>query len=86
MTVSNPAPSNAKLRSIRGIQPSMIDHPDFSVVVKRRGPPANPWRWEIYRAGRNSAIECSEIFFASMTEASRAGKAALNVMLSEYPD
>jgi hypothetical protein len=64
----------------------MIAHPDFSVVVKQRGQPPSPWRWEIYRAGRNSAVQCSEIFFATMTEASRAGKAALNVLLSEYPD
>jgi hypothetical protein len=64
----------------------MIAHPDFSVVVKRKGQTPNPWRWEIYRAGRNSAIQCSEIFFATVTEASRAGKVALNVLLSEYPD
>ena len=64
----------------------MIDHPDFSVVVKRRGPPRTPWRWEIYRAGRNSAIVCSEVFFETMTEASRAGKAALTVLLSEHSD
>jgi hypothetical protein len=77
---------NPKLTPICGIQSSMIDHPDFSVVVKRRGPPPNPWRWEIYRAGRLSAIGCSEVFFETMTEASRAGKAALNVLLSEHSD
>jgi hypothetical protein len=64
----------------------MVDHPDFSVVVKRRGALPNPWRWEIYRAGRNSAIECSEIFFGTVTEANRAGKAALSVLLSEHSD
>jgi hypothetical protein len=64
----------------------MIGHPDFSVVVKRRGPPRQSWCWEIYRAGRNSAIECSEIFFETMSEASRAGKTALNVLLSEHSD
>jgi hypothetical protein len=64
----------------------MIAHLDFSVVVKRKGQTPNPWRWEIYRAGRNSAIQCSETFFATMTEANRAGNAALNVLLSEYPD
>jgi hypothetical protein len=63
----------------------MVDHPDFSVVVKLRAPPPKPWRWEIYRAGRNSAIECSKISFASMTEAARAGKKALDLLLSEYP-
>lgn len=64
----------------------MIEHPDFSVVVKHRAPPPKSWRWEIYRAGRNSAIECSDVFFETMTEASRAGKAALHLMLSEHVD
>jgi hypothetical protein len=64
----------------------MIDHPDFSVAVKRRSESPKPWRWEIYRAGRSSPIGCSEIFFATMTEASRAGKAALHVLLSEHSD
>jgi hypothetical protein len=64
----------------------MIDHKDFSVVVKHRAPPPKSWRWEIYRAGRASAIDHSEIYFDSITEASRAGKAALKLMLSEYPD
>jgi hypothetical protein len=64
----------------------MIDVPDFSVVVKRRGPPLKPWRWEIYRAGRTSAIQCSEAFFETMTEASRAGKTALGLRLSEHPE
>lgn len=64
----------------------MIDHPDFSVVVKHRAPPPKSWRWEIYRAGRNSAIECSEVFFETMTEATRAGKAALHLLLSEHSD
>jgi hypothetical protein len=62
----------------------MIDHEDFSVVVKNRAQPPKPWRWEIYRAGRTSPIEHSEIFFESMTEANRAGKAALRLMLSEF--
>jgi hypothetical protein len=64
----------------------MIDHADFSVAVKRRGDSPKPWRWEIYRAGRSSPIGRSEIFFETMTEAGRAGKAALHVLLSEYSD
>jgi hypothetical protein len=64
----------------------MTDHEDFSVVVKRRARPPKAWRWEIYRAGRTSPIDHSEIYFESMTEANRAGKAALRAMLSEYPD
>jgi hypothetical protein len=63
----------------------MIDHADFSVVVKNRAPPPKPWRWEIYRAGRTSPIEYSKAFFETMTEANRAGKVALGSLLSEYP-
>jgi hypothetical protein len=62
----------------------MIEHADFSVVVKNRARPPKPWRWEIYRAGRTSPIDHSQIYFESMTEANRAGKAALRLMLSEY--
>ena len=61
---------------------SMINHADFSVVVKNR----ESWRWEIYRAGRTSPIERSEAFFETMGEANRAGKAALRLLLSEYSD
>jgi len=63
----------------------MVDHADFSVVVKNLAPPPKSWRWEIYRAGRTSPIERSKAFFATMTEAHRAGKAALGLLLSEYP-
>ena len=63
----------------------MIEHEDFSVVVKNRAPPPKSWRWEIYRAGRTSPIEHSRVFFESATEANRAGKAALRLLLSEYP-
>src|SRR3974390_1778393 len=63
----------------------MIDHADFSVVVKNRAPPPKPWRWEIYRAGRTSPIERSEAFFQTMPEANRAGRMALGLLLSEYP-
>jgi hypothetical protein len=64
----------------------MIDHADFSVVVKNRASPPKPWRWEIYRAGRKSPIKQSAIFFESVTEANSAGKLALERLLSEYPD
>jgi hypothetical protein len=64
----------------------MIERSDFSVVVKHRAPAPKSWRWEIYRAGRTSPIEHSEVLFDSMTEANRAGKAALSLLLSEYPD
>lgn len=61
----------------------MIDHADF---VKNRASPPKPWRWEIYRAGRNGPIKQSEIFFELATEANRAGKLALRRLLSDYPD
>jgi hypothetical protein len=50
---------------------------DFSVVVKSRGKPPNPWKWEIYRAGRLSAVEQSSVFFPTMAAANKAGKEAL---------
>jgi hypothetical protein len=34
-----------------------IDQTDYSVVVKLRAPPPKSWRWEIYRAGRQSAVQ-----------------------------
>jgi hypothetical protein len=64
----------------------MIGHKDFSIVVRRSAPPPRPWRWEIYRAGRKSAIQCSETFFKTVIEADRAGKAALVLLLSEHSD
>jgi hypothetical protein len=65
----------------------MIDHTDFSVVVKKnRASSPKSWRWEIYRAGRTSPIERSEAFFETMGEANRVGRAALRLLLSEYSD
>ena len=64
--------------------PPMTAHEDFSVVVKNRAPLPKPWRWEIYRAGRSSPIEQSAIFFETATAANRAGKAALQLLLSDY--
>lgn len=63
----------------------MLSHDDFSVVVKSRAKPPNQWQWEIYRAGRASPISKSEKMFATVTEANRAGKKALQAMLSEHP-
>ena len=63
----------------------MIDHEDFSVVVKNRAPPPKPWQWEIYRAGRNSPIERSKVFFETAAAANRAGKVALQLLLSKSP-
>jgi hypothetical protein len=56
---------------------------DYSVVVKNRGNPPDPWRWEIYRAGRSSAIKQSSVYFNTMAMASRAGKEALKGLLEK---
>jgi hypothetical protein len=56
---------------------------DYSVVVKNRARPPNPWRWEIYRAGRSSPIGQSSIYFPTMAAANKAGKAALKALLAE---
>lgn len=70
----------------KGFGHCMIDHSDFSVVVKHGAPGPKSWRWEIYRAGRTSPIERSKVLFASATDASRAGKVALSLLLSEFPE
>jgi len=63
----------------------LFDQTDFSVVVKNRAPPPKPWRWEIYRAGRNSPIECSPVLYETMAAANKAGKEALRQLLAEFP-
>ena len=56
---------------------------DYSVVVKLRGSPSKPWRWEIYRAGKTSPIGQSPVFFHTMAAANKAGKAALKELLAK---
>ena len=63
-----------------------FDQTDFSVVVKNRAPLPKPWRWEIYRAGRTSPIECSSVRYETVEAANRAGKDALKQFLTEFPD
>jgi hypothetical protein len=60
-----------------------FDDTDYSVVVKNRGSPRDPWRWEIYRAGRSSPIGQSPSFFRTMAAANKAGKAALKQLLAK---
>jgi len=60
-----------------------FDDSDYSVVVKHRGRPPNPWRWEIYRAGASGPIGRSPIFFRTMAAANKAGKAALKQLLAK---
>ena len=56
---------------------------DYSFVVKRRGNPQKPWRWEIYCAGESAPVERSPVFFESMTEAAKEGKKALGHFLAK---
>ena len=60
-----------------------LDETDYSVVVKNRAGPPNPWRWEIYRAGRSSPIKQSAIFFQTIVAANKAGKAALKQLMGK---
>lgn len=60
-----------------------FDRADFSVVVKNRGRPSAPWRWEIYRAGRQSPVEHSREFFDLRGTANVEGKAALNRLMEK---
>jgi hypothetical protein len=60
-----------------------FDDTDYSVVMKNRKSLPNPWRWEIYRAGRTSPIGQSPIFFRTMAAANKAGKAALKQLLAK---
>jgi hypothetical protein len=65
-----------------------FDPGDYSVVVKHRASPPNPWRWEIYRAGRQSPVERSYVYFESRGMANVAGKEALARLLDKltaYP-
>jgi len=56
---------------------------NFSLVVKSRGQPPNRWKWEIYRAGRATAVEQSATFFPTVPAAHKAGKAALARLFKE---
>jgi hypothetical protein len=60
-----------------------IDQDDYSVVVKLRAPLPAPWRWEIYRAGRQGPIKQASVHFCTMAAASRAGREALKQLLDK---
>jgi len=60
-----------------------VDQTDYSVAVKRRAPPPNSWRWEIYRAGKRNPVEQSSVYFPTMTMASRAGREGLKQLLDK---
>jgi hypothetical protein len=60
-----------------------LDRTDFSVVVKNRAPLPKPWRWEIYRAGRQSPVAHSTEFFDLRSTAIAEGRAALGRMMEK---
>jgi hypothetical protein len=60
-----------------------LDTADYSFVVKRRGNPQKPWRWEIYCAGKAKPVERSPVFFENMAEAAKEGKKALEYFLAK---
>jgi hypothetical protein len=57
-------------------KPPPFEPSDYALAIKNKGRAPKPWRWEIYAAGKAKAVQQSE-FFETMSEATRAGKAAL---------
>jgi hypothetical protein len=64
------------LDSVRMENAFSFDPFDYKLAIKNKGRPPRPWRWEIYAAGKNKPVKQSD-FFESMSDATRAGKAAL---------
>ena len=62
---------------------SDFDPDDYSVVVKLRGGPPTPWKWEIYCAGKQMPVERSTTFFQSRGTAHVAGKEALAKLIDK---
>ena len=60
-----------------------FDPDDYAVVVKLRAQPPQPWRWEIYCAGKRLPIERSPDFFESRGTAQLAGKQALTRLIEK---
>lgn len=77
MTDGNPHHESAR------VMKGGLDRTDYSVVVKNRARMPKPWRWEIYRAGRQSPIAHSDGYFESRSTANLEGKAALEEMLKK---
>jgi hypothetical protein len=76
---ANHAGGAAFVRAVR----EEFEPADFSVVVKRRGSPPKPWRWEIYCACTAVPIERSPVFFESAATAVKEGKKALTHLLAK---
>ena len=54
----------------------VMDPLDYTLAIKNRGHTSKPWRWEINVAGKSKPVRQSN-FYETMSEATRAGKAAL---------
>ena len=60
-----------------------FDPDDYALVAKLRANPPNPWKWEIYCAGKRLPIEQSATYFESRGAAQEAGKKALTELLAK---
>ena len=60
-----------------------FDPEDYALVAKLRANPPNPWKWEIYCAGKRLPIEQSATYFKSRGSAQEAGKKALTELLAK---
>jgi hypothetical protein len=60
-----------------------FDPEDYALVAKLRANPPNPWKWEIYCAGKRLPIEQSATYFESRGAAQEAGKKALTELLAK---
>jgi hypothetical protein len=60
-----------------------FERADYSVVVKNRARLPKPWRWEIYRAGRQSPVAHSLEYFDLRSAAIAEGREALVQLLDK---
>jgi len=61
-----------------------FDPEDYALVAKLRANPPNPWKWEIYCAGKRLPVEQSSTYFDSRGSAQAAGKKALTELLAKF--
>ena len=54
-----------------------FDPSDYRMAVLNRGKAPKPWTWEIYCAGKYKPVLRADIYFESMSAATREGKKAL---------
>jgi hypothetical protein len=68
--------TSQNLDSARMEKPLSFNPFDYTLAIKNKGRPPKSWRWEIYAAGKSKPVRQSD-FFETMSQATRAGKAAL---------